>query len=67
MPIIRRLHDLPGPAAKRAHTDEQVLMLESRGLIYYCPDVCEAYHMIDGVTHDDLMNIIYDYVAKRDA
>ncbi len=67
MPIVRRFHDLSGPAAKRAHTEEHIAVLESKGLVYYCPDVCEAYHMIDGVTEKDLLNIIYAYVAERDA
>ena len=67
MPIVRRYHDLPGPAAKRAYTDEHIALLEAKGLVYYCSDVCEAYHMIDGITDKDLLNVIYAYVAKRDA
>ncbi len=67
MPIVQRQHDLAGPAAKRAHTDGEIALLLEKGLIYYCPEVCETYHMIDGVTDEDLLEVIYKYVEKTGA
>lgn len=67
MPIVQRQHDLAGPAAKRAHTDGEIALLLDKGLIYYCSEICETYHMLEGVTEEDLLEVIYEHVAKTGA
>jgi hypothetical protein len=65
MPIVQRHHDLAGPAAKRAYIEREIDLLLDKGLVYYCPDVCETYHMIDGVTDEGLMEVIYEQVKNN--
>ncbi len=65
MPIVQRQHDLAGPAAKRAYIEREIALLLEKGLVYYCPEVCETYHMVDGVSDEELLEVIYEHIREK--
>ncbi len=63
MPLVTKNCEQQGNVQRAAYTDKEVGWLLSDNLVLLCKH-CEEHHLVPGVTHQGLLESIYEHVAQ---